>query len=80
LALRGQRYEETGENFTVRSFMIYTAFQILFGCPDERTLRIKDNADSTGENRHVYRGLMEKPEGKRPPGRLSIYNIKMDFN
>jgi hypothetical protein len=35
-----------------------------------------------GESRVVHRGLVEKPEGKRPlgrPGRRWEDNIKMDF-
>jgi hypothetical protein len=35
-----------------------------------------------GENRNVYRLLVEKPEGKRPlgrPRRRQIDNIKMDL-
>ena len=46
-------------------------------------MRWAGNVASMGERRGVYRVLVEKPEGKRPPGRKRRRredNIKIDFH
>jgi hypothetical protein len=64
----------------MRSLMVCTAHQILFGGQIENEM---DWACSTmGERRGVYRVLVGKPEGKKPLGRHRCRwedNIKMDF-
>jgi hypothetical protein len=35
---------------------------------NSRKMRWAGHVTHIGKKRNVYRGLMEKPEGKRPPG------------
>jgi hypothetical protein len=77
LGLRGLVWEENGENCMMRSFM--TCALHVNGITRSRT-RWAGNVACTGENRHVYRVLVGKPEGIRTPVRSRRRrkdNIKM---
>jgi hypothetical protein len=62
LGLGGRKWQETGENCTVGSFMMCTADQILL---QWATMRWVGHV-ACMEMRNTYRVLVEKPEGKRP--------------
>jgi len=65
----------------MRSLMICTPHQILFGAQIEKN-EMGGACSTYGERRGVYRVLVGKPEGKRPLGRPRRRwddNIRMDL-
>jgi hypothetical protein len=62
----GHKEEVTsGEDYTTRSFMICTAYQVLFGDQIERNEKAGHVA-RRGERRGVYRVLVKKTEVQKP--------------
>ena len=79
-SLRGTRLQGSGENYIIRSLMIFNA-QHFSGDTIEKN-EMGGTCSSYGEKRDVYRVLVGKPEGKRPLGRIRLrwdYNIKMNL-
>jgi hypothetical protein len=60
-----------GENFIMRSLMIYTSHPILLGGQIDKN-EMGGHIARMGESGGVYRVLVGKPEGKRPPGRSKL--------
>jgi hypothetical protein len=66
----------------VRSFIIYTHPQNIIRQMNSRRMRWAGHVASMGEERKVYKVLVGKPEGKRPPGRkrrILEDGIRMDL-
>ena len=62
--------------------MICNPHPILFGVINSRNMRWTGHVACMGVGRGVYRVLVGKPEGKRPPGKPRCRwedNIKMDL-
>ena len=66
-----KRDEVTGKwrKVQMRSLVINIPHQILFGKSILKKLRWEGHVARMGDGRVVYRGLVGKPEGKRPLGR-----------
>jgi len=62
LDLRGQKWQEAGDNYIMRSFITCMLHQIK---EDERSR----NVACMGKMRNSYRILVGDPEGKRPLGK-----------
>jgi len=74
--------EGSGENYIMRSFMIFTLHQIYSDDGIERNEMVGHVA-RMGKIRSAYSDLVGEPEGKRPLGGLRRRwkdNIKMDVN
>jgi hypothetical protein len=66
LDLRGRKWWEAGEDFTVKSFInLYTPPNI-FRLIKSRRMRWVGHVAHMGQMRNAYRLLVGKPEGKRP--------------
>ena len=79
MGLRGTRYQESGENYVIRSLMICTAHQYFSGDQIEKN-KMGGACSAYGEKTGVCRVLVGKPEGKRPLERPRLRwedNIKM---
>jgi hypothetical protein len=73
--------QKSGENYTMRSLIIYTLHPILLGDQIEKN-EMGGALQRMGERRGLYRDLLGKPEGKRPLGRTRRRwedNIKMEL-
>jgi hypothetical protein len=76
------RFQENGENFITRSFVICTLRQVLLRIIKARGMTWAGHVAQMGEKRNAYRLLVGKPEGRRPLGRLRcrwMDNIRMDL-
>jgi len=55
----------SGENYIMKSSVIYSPHQIFFGDQIEKN-EIGGSCSTYGERRGVYRAVLGKPERKRP--------------
>jgi hypothetical protein len=81
----GHRRDETkkdGEDYIIRSFMICTFNQILFGISNQENLRWVEYVARIEKGRRAYRVLVGELEGRKPldrPRHILEDNIKMDL-
>jgi hypothetical protein len=67
LDLREKKWRERGENYTVRSFMIWLQFLLLSDVKSRR-FRWAEQVSSMRQMRNPYRVLIEESEGERRLG------------
>jgi hypothetical protein len=73
---------DTGENYTMRSFIICTLRQVKFRITNSTRMKWEGHVARMGEKRNACRILVGEPEGKRPlgrPRRKWVDNIKIDL-
>jgi len=64
LDLREKKWRERGENYTLRSFMIWLQFLVLSDVKSRR-FRWAEQVSSTRQMRNPYRVLIEESEEER---------------
>jgi len=69
LDLREKKWRERGENYTVRSFMIWLQFLVLSDVKSRR-FRWAEQVSSMRQVRNAYRVFVEESEGERQLGLL----------